>query len=257
MSDVAAAVPEETRFFVILMPWGRVGSNLVVGALDRMTSVKVANEPTTAIVSAAQRDNWSKARVAAEQLDQLDALLAANAGRRRAVGLKLSYRSLAAPDAYLQRLVSGAFVPVFMVRRNFLKCAVSQMRAQHRATGTPDPRWNSPWAVGRNEPKPGPITVDPDRVLRLLRDFERCHYALLAAKNAFPNPPLIIEYEDLAADPRAVIASMLNEIGLPTPENIRVVYRKATSDRLRDDIVNYDALASVVGKAGYGWFLDK
>jgi hypothetical protein len=247
----------ETRFFALLMPWGRVGSNLMAAALSRQPGIALANEPTTRIRTDAQREGWSEAQVRRAQFDQLAAFHAEHAGRRRAAGLKLSHRSLSEPLAYLTRLRAMDFLPVAMVRENTLKCAVSQMRAQARSrAGAAGGGWRSPWAIGADEPKPGPAPLDPAEAIRLAGVFAEAQETMdRTLARVFGSDVLRVEYRDLAADPEGEVARVFAHLGLDAPERLELAHRKATSDDLSEDVTNYAEFAAAVRASPYARFL--
>jgi hypothetical protein len=262
MSDDLAPAPG--RFFAVLMPWGRVGSNLVAATLAASPDIVIDNEPATRIRTLGARDGLSRAAMNAAQFAHLAEFHQTHRGAARTAGIKLSHRSLIAPRDYAQRLADLGFVPVIMLRDNFLKCAISQMRATARAE--PDPQtgrhWQSPWAVARSEPKPGPVHIDPAEALRLVRVFEKHHNALIETAEAVFGPVfgpdvLRIEYRDLAADPEGTIGNLFIRFGLTPPEVIALPYQKATSDALREDITNYAEFAQAVEEAGLAHFLEQ
>jgi hypothetical protein len=253
-------VPEPGRFFALVMPWGRVGSNLVAATLAASPDIVIDNEPATRIRTLGARDGLSRDAMNAAQFAHLAEFYQTHRATARAAGIKLSHRSLIAPRDYAQRLVDLGFVPVIMLRDNFLKCAVSQMRATARAD--PDPKtgqhWQSPWAVARSEPKPGPVHIDPAEALRLTRVFEKHHNALIETAEAVFGPDVLrIEYRALAADPEGTIGNLFIRFGLTPPDVIALLYQKATSDALREEITNYAAFAQAVEQAGLAHFLEQ
>lgn len=249
-----------TRFFVILMPWGRVGSNLITMTLAASKNIEIDNEPSTRLNTLGRREGWSSERIAERQLEHLSTFHRIHRDKVSAAGLKLSHRSLIAPGDYMNRLIELGFFPIIMVRKNFLKCAVSQMRALARveALRGRSQNWNSPWAVGRTEPKPGPIPIDPSEAIRLTGEFEKHHHALIAtSRAAFGQGTMQIEYRELASDPGATIRKIYGALELTSPRRVRVPHRKATSDLLSEDIPNYTEFADAIHAAGLGHFLEK
>ncbi len=249
---------DRTRFFAILMPWGRVGSNLVTMALAASENIEIDNEPATRLSTSGHQEGWSKEMIGARQLEHLSSFHEAHRDAGGAAGLKLSHRSLIAPRDYAECLIELDFLPIIMLRNNFLKCAVSQMRALARveALRRQRPNWRSPWAVGRTEPKPGPTTIDPTEAIRLTQVFEKHHLALLeTSRAAFTRDTIQIEYRQLASNPGATIERLFRALDLSPPKRIRVPHKKATSDLLSQDITNYTEFAEAVHRAGLGHFL--
>lgn len=248
---------EAPRRFVLLMPWGRVGSNLVAATLGRRPDIRIDNEPTTRIRTYGERDGVSTQDQAKRQLAELETFLAATAdtAETRAAGLKLSFRSLLEPRVYLFRLRTANVPLVLMTRQNHLKSAVSQLRARARAEAEDVP-WQSPWAVRAKEPKPGPVALDPDEVIRLTKLFRQLHHETLKTVRAvYGDDWIIVEYDHLAANPEAEIGRICDWIGLARFDTADLPYRKATSDDLSEDVTNYKALARAAREAGFGQML--
>lgn len=240
--------------FCLLMPWGRVGSNLVSALLQDRPGLVLQNEPTTRIRTLGERNRVPRHEQAAQQLKELERLLMVS-GRYQWTGLKLSHRSLLQPSDYLGRLLAAGSRLVLMTRGNHLRCAVSQMRALERArSGKSGLR--SPWGVRASEQKPGPSEIDPNEAVRLTRLFGRLEAATLASvRQVFGTDWLAVEYADLAADPGIVLADICDWIGMPRFEVTALPYRKATADDLADDVLNHAALVEVVTDAGLERFL--
>lgn len=245
-----------TRFFLILMPWGRVGSNLVSLTLSRTPKVVIDNEPTTRIRTEGHQAGYTKPEMGDQQLAHLSNFVSAHADTGRTAGLKLSHRSLIAPLDYLGTAKNYGFDPIVMTRRNHLKTAVSQLRAQHRAQQTAS-RWESPWAVRSEEPKPGPTMIDVVEAIRLTGVFSKLETAMQSSISAvFGDAVLRIEYADLAAAPTKHVAMIHDHLGVPLADKIDLSHRKATSDVLADDILNYDEFCDAVRAAGLDHFIE-
>lgn len=240
-----------TQLFAILMPWGRVGSNLVAATLRAEAGVLIDNEPTTRIRTFGQRDGIPEAVQAEQQSDELERFLRLSV-RYRFAGLKLSHRSLLQPASYLGRLREAGAKPILMVRANHLKTAISQLRAEARARGGGP--WQSPWAIAAAEDKPGPAPVDCDKAIRLARLFAKLEAQARASVDAtFGNAVLEVEYADLAARPDEVLAKIRAWIGMPPADPAATMpHRKATSDDLREDVTNHTDLARAAEAAGLG-----
>lgn len=251
------AVSNNGRRFVLLMPWGRVGSNLVAATLASSPDIRIDNEPTTRIRTFGERDGVPKEDQAQQQLAELETFLAEDPDDMRAAGLKLSYRSLIEPRVYLAHLRTAAVPLVLMTRKNHLKCAVSQLRARVRAGAESTP-WQSPWAVRAQEPKPGPVEIDPVETVRLAKLFERLHAETLkAVRRVYGDDWLSVEYAELAASPKSVIGRICDWTGLDRPETEDLPHRKATSDDLSEDVLNYTELASAAEAAGFADMLSR
>lgn len=247
----------EAVLFALLMPWGRVGSHLLATAFSETPGVRVENEPTTSIRTHGHKAGLSLSEIGEQQMQHLEAFVDAGSAGQVGAGLKLSHRSLVDQPGYLHRLSELGFRLVLMVRRNHLKCAVSQLRALARAQrGRRETPWASPWAVMTDEPKPGPEPIDVAEAIRLTGVFEALHQKMMdRVQTIYGTGWTSVEYEALSADPHGVIRDVFTYLELPAPETIAIRHRKATSDSLSEDILNYAEFEAAVKKAGLGGFL--
>ncbi|MEQ9260132.1 MAG: hypothetical protein RIG84_13680 [Roseovarius sp.] len=244
--------------FTLLMPWGRVGSHLVTSALNAEHGIRVLNEPTTAIRTHGHRAKKKVAEISAEQFAHLETFTSELPAGLGAAGLKLSHRSLVEQEAYLGRLRALGYRLVLQTRENHLKCAVSQMRALERARAASGakPAWASPWAVRPDEPKPGATALDPEEAVRLTRLFRTLHTRMLdVAGEVYGEDLMVVEYDRLSRAPEATIGAVFAYLGLDAPERIALEHRKATSDSLREDVLNYAEFAAAIEAAGLGVYL--
>lgn len=243
--------------FALMMPWGRVGSNLLTSTINANSAVKVLNEPTTGIRTRGQAAGLSFDQIRQEQLQHLESFVEDQGPDGHARGVKLSYRSLVDRTAYLQRLAALDFRMVVMVRDNFLKCAISQRRALARvAEAGKDGKWSSAWLIKSTEPVPPAISIGVEETVRVTSQFETIHYEMLGRIGAvFGSNYHLVRYEDLLEDQEATIRKVFDYLGLQQPEKIEIKQRKATSDKPSDDILNYDELSTAMIEAGMGRYV--
>lgn len=248
---------DRPKFFAILMPWGRVGSNLLVSALNATPKIKVENEPTTGLRSRGRAAGLTLEEINAQHHAHLDDFVANASADMAACGLKLAYRSLIDRSSYMERLAAHDVQLVLMTRANFLKCAVSQQRAFARVNQAGEKGlWSSAWGVTIDEPKPTAVPLDIEKTIQAAHAFEVLHYEMLGrVQSVVGTRYKHITYEALQADLEPTIQSVFTELGLQAPDDVVIRHRKATSDRLQDDIVNYDAFAKAVTDAGMGRYL--
>lgn len=250
----------DPKLFVLLMPWGRVGSNLVSASMSGRRRIHIENEPTTRIKTFGIQNQLSWEDMQIQQFEHLESFVQNHRLHAMAVGLKLSHRSLIDPAQYLARLAEHRFAMVLLLRDNFLKCAVSQVRAVARARnpGHFAEKWESPWAVAANEPKPGKMKIDVNLTLRLAAEFAKHHEATLnSVHKTFGAQFMRIEYADLAADPEQTLTRLYAYLGLEAPREILIPHRKATSEDLSKDIFNYEEFERKVRESAFSRFLEK
>lgn len=244
--------------FAIIMPWGRVGSNLVVSVLGQNCRVSIANEPTTGIRSR-NRDLRSSFAVDRDQLAYLrgfpDQKAIGPASRKLPLrGVKLSHRSFVSPMSAYAVLREKGFRIVAMDRDNHLKTAISQIRAEQRAKAGDQP---GAWSVPRDAAAPGASTIPPDLALRRARAFAGASAQMhdyLA--HFFGDDLLKIRYEDLNVDPKPVIFSIARYLGLDLDKGFDLPHQKATDDDLSRSVSNWDEVRAVFADSEFAAYLD-
>lgn len=244
--------------FAILMPWGRVGSNLVVSVLGEQAGIGIANEPTTALAS--RHRDQPDGRFLADR-DQIAYLRAfpdiAGFGTKvppgPLLGMKLSHRSLISPYTAHAVLAERGFRIVAMYRDNHIKTAISQIRAEMRAqAGSKDA-----WSVSRRSRPPGPMRVRVALALarartcadnaRLMRDY-LAHF--------HPEGRIDIRYEDLNAEPHDTIRRIAAHVGVTLPSGFVLPHRKATEDDLSRSVTNWDEVRAAFADSEFAGLLD-
>ena len=218
--------------FLLLMPWGRVGSNLVFEILRQSAPMKLANESLNGVRS------WdAQARWFAQFYET-----ATPATAHAFIGSKQNMLAVRDDAAFAQLCRAAGLRIVRLRRASILKTAVSQMRAEEHAKTTKS------WAVKRGGPTLGACAIDPALLLKRLRIMEACD-ARLSALFA-PEETLDIAYEELAAALAPTIARVRAHLGVPqTP--YKVPFDKATPDRLADAIVNLEEVRAALQGTRY------
>lgn len=245
--------------FAILMPWGRVGSNLVVGVLCKNNKVSIANEPTTALRSRAANEPNKEFSIDSAQIDYLRTFPTGVYGKFPArknskFGVKLAHRSFVSPMMAYATLREQGYRLVTMDRRNHVKSAVSLIRAnQRRATAQ-----KSAFAVAVDERKPGPTIIPPANLIRLAKVFQEKsalmqHYA----NHEYGAEKLEIYYEDMLQDPKTTIRQIADYLDISLPADFELPYKKTTNDSLCEDILNYDEVVKELSKVGMDEYLMK
>lgn len=226
--------------FIILMQWGRVGSNLLLNIIGQSRTATLANE------------RFNTIRTLPEQLAWYETHFAAPAPGRTMVGTKENVLALADPGILADRFRADGLRIIRMRRDNLVKAAVSQMRAEAYAALTKERDGTARWAVRREEEPLGPVALDPEVLLRRIGHMSRARAALLDLFR--PEEVLDVEYERLLADLPAVVADTRRHLGLPA-RPFDVPFRKATPDDLRAALSNYEEVAEAVRAAGHGAML--
>lgn len=143
---------------MLLMPWGRVGSNLLVmmlrDSLPRGT-VKIGNEPFTRIKNADRQSEW------------LDRHFGIASSKLRLIGCKSSIRAMAIADLLARDMERLGLSLIRHRRRNLVKVAVSVLRGRLYAAHTMRKHGEQKWGVRPgNRPLP-PTALDPEAFVQV------------------------------------------------------------------------------------------
>ena len=250
--------------FALIMPWGRVGSNLVVGVLTSIRGVVISNEPTTSLktLTAGKPNSQFQADMEQTRFMQSWPEVPASSLLQESYesispilpyGLKLSHRSFVSPMTIYSILRDRNFRVVRMDRRNHVKSAVSQIRAEqrYRASG------GAAFAIPKGHERPGPSTLSVRQVVAKTQMFEKFSSEMESyLAQVVGGSILECYYEDLLRTPQDQIRRVADFLNISLPAKFELAFEKATSDRLRDDILNYDEVAAALVEAGYGAYVD-
>jgi len=218
--------------FLLAMPWGRVGSHLLVGILSRSLGharLRMASEELTV------RPDWTSD----DQLAWLDDHF--GLGRRTDglgmvthIGSKESAVAVRDRDRFSARCVEGGIRIVRMRRANVVKAAVSQVRARdHAAT-------SGGWSIAPDEPAPGPSFIEPMR-LRGVIDTMVAADAML--RSMFTGCAVHdVEYADLLRDLDGVVHRVRDFLTIEQ-RAYQVTHAKMTPDDLTASVLNLDEIA--------------
>ena len=215
--------------FMLLMPWGRVGSNLLFAILRQSAPMKLANESLNSIRAADAQAAWFR------EFYETDV----DAPSQAFIGSKQNMLAIR-DDTAMAGLIRGAGLRVVRLRRaNLVKAAVSQIRAEQYADKTGAETGQRLWAVKKGHAPLGRAAIDPELLATRIGIMEAADRRLMQAFAAAE--VLDIDYEDVRASLDAVVARVRDHLGVPqAPFN--VPYDKATPDSLQDAIENYDAV---------------
>ncbi len=208
----------------VLMPWGRVGSNLMMSYLNSVLNSDVRNEP------------FNRIKIKEDQLAWLrDYYLQGKYGPDRLA--KLSMRSLDKIRP-IERFLNKRDVKVIrMFRRNHLKTVVSQIRAEQYATLTKDETGVAKWGV-RQSDKPLPATkIDVKLLAHRIKIIEQDQIDLKALEL---KQHIDIYYEDMANDMLSVFKNVSEFLGIDYNSNFKPPFKKATPNNLSSAILNLD-----------------
>lgn len=244
--------------FAICMPWGRVGSNLVVSVLNDHAGIGIANEPTTVLASRRRKEPGRQFLTDLDQLAYLQDFpdigrfgLPVLGGPLR--GIKLAHQSLVSPMAAHAVLAERGFRIIAMYRDNHIKTAISQIAAERRAqAGSRDA-----WSVSRRSRPPAPVEVRPTLALARARACAQSARRMRDYLGHFhPEGGLSVRYEDLNAAPHDTIRRIAEHLGLRLPQKFVLPHRKATDDDLSRSVTNWSEVRAAFADSEFAGLLD-
>ena len=231
------------RNAVMLMPWGRVGSNLV-NDIVRQTGRSVFNEPLTGVESRGRRAGLGAEGIAAAQADWLRENLKAGAAPWF---LNLSALSVGEPEATAAYL--DQFDPIWIIldRQDIPATVLSSLRieawvAEGRRIGE-----HRGWAIpkGRNSAfRPYVAPADLRRVMRYVDIGRSVMERMVSGRKARR-----YWYEDILLDLQGTVTDILHQVGLGTTLPQPRTGRFGT-DHLSSMVANPVELAEVIRDEG-------
>jgi len=220
------------------MPWGRVGSNLLMNLIGQAKIKKKLNsEKLNQLKTAEEQVVWMREFYEFDQIPDV-----------RLIGSKqnvLSMRDI----AVIANLARAERLHLIRMRRdNFVKAAVSQMRAEEYAQRTLHDTGTARWAVRPEDPRPESGRIDPSILLRRVRMM---HDQQLRMLNWFGSLEGIdIEYDELRCNLHEIYTRVAGYLGLPSALP-SVQFIKATPDNLQAAVTNYAEILSVLAGTEY------
>jgi hypothetical protein len=220
------------------MPWGRVGSNLLLDALGASPFIVCENEPLTRIRSTSpDPDAEQKAWYVRSRLDE-------EGGPVRVVNL--SIRSIVDHDHFLERFADERDAAFFFLdRRNLAHVVLSVLKARHYAETYRARHGRATWAVRAGEEIELTTPVDVDLFMEMIAALERDRAVFDAYRARLRGTD--IYYTDLALSLPMVVEEVCGQLALPVPAYTpRMV--KAIRRPYREEFAGYDSLAAHVAR---------
>jgi LPS sulfotransferase NodH len=125
---------------------------------------------------------------------------------------------------------------VLMHRRNLVKAAVSQMRAEQYAEKTKKETGQARWGVKPGSEGLGPSEIDPDVLLQRIEIMVESTGALFDVFGREAH--LSVAYEEILEDAHRVIDRVCTALGVELAP-IELAFQKATSSSLPEDVTNF------------------
>jgi len=212
--------------FLIMTPWGRVGSNLLFNSIGQVvgaTSRKFVNENFNLLRDAAAQLAWTRAFYTDKEGPPL-------------IGCKQNILSVGDREA-LGELVADLGVPLIRLRRaNILKVAVSQLRAEIYAARSRERTGVAAWGVRSDSEPLGPVELDAGRFLRVASHARRADDLL--ARFSPATRTLDLEYRQLQGGDNQAAEQVCGWLGLSVTQKARPFFTKATPDDLAAAVPN-------------------
>lgn len=224
--------------FILLMPWGRVGSNLLFAILQKSAPMKVNNEGLNPLRTSGEQEAW---------LQNYYEFDSQNASHTH-IGSKQNLLAIHDLERFSRMLHDGAVRVVRLRRDNLVKAAVSQMRAKQYADQTAAETGTPRWGIRSGQPPMGPTHLDPGALLKRIGIMEEQHKRLMGA--FLDEPVLDIEYEEINGSLVSVVARLRRYLDLPD-KRFTVPFVKATPDDLSEAIANFGEIRTRL--AGTPW----
>lgn len=216
--------------FMLLMPWGRVGSNLLVAILRQLVPMKLDNERFNQLKTDVQQKAW---------LNEFYEIGAEPASRPY-IGSKQNVLAIRDFDAMRKRLADNSIRVVRLRRDNIVKTAISQMRAEQYAEMMERETGRRPWAIRPGDETLGPTAIDPDILVRRIELIERMQERLMTGFSS--DEVLDLEYEAINNRLRRAVRQLCRFLDVPFDRPFRVPHIKATPDDLETAVTNFGAI---------------
>lgn len=228
--------------FMLLMPWGRVGSNLLIDILRQSAPMKLQNENLIHVADSQRQLEWIS------EFYETDRATHA----KRYIGSKQNVRSIRDAEAFSLALRGSGVRVVCLWRRNLLKSAVSQIRGELYAEKTARESGAPSWAVKKGATPLEATRIDPDLLLKRVSIMEQQQIRMEQAFSAVSG--LDLEYEELHHNLTGAVSRLRSFLEVPqVPFSVQFV--KATPDTLSDAIVNFPEVQERLASTPYAKYL--
>jgi LPS sulfotransferase NodH len=215
--------------FILLMPWGRVGSNLLMDILRQSAPMKLNNERFNTLRTAEEQEGW---------LGEFYEIGAASPSRPF-IGSKQNMFATRDIAALMQFLCVHPFKVVRLRRENLVKAAISQIRAEQYAKKAVRETGKASWAIRKGTEGLGPSHIDPDLFIKRVGLMQTMHLRLMS--DFKHDAVLDIEYEEINSSLPEVVERLRDHLGVPQ-RPYKVSFEKATPDDLSIAVENLSAL---------------
>jgi hypothetical protein len=225
--------------FMLLMPWGRVGSNLLAAILRQLAPMKLESERFNQLKTDSEQKAWF------EEFYELGAQQAS----APYIGSKQNVLAVRDFEAMWRRLTEHSIRVVRLRRDNVVKTAISQMRAERYAEKMARETGKRIWAVKAGADRLAPTDIDPDVLARRIAVIEKLQQRLMTTFAS--NKVLDLEYESINTGLERTIFELCSFLDIPAGAPYRVPHIKATPNDLRAAIANFEAIEARLAGTPY------
>ena len=229
------------RFFII-MPWGRVGSNLLMSLIQQARESKKLNS-----------EMFNQLKTPEEQIRWFSEFY--EIGREQSVTLIGSKQSLLSTRdiSAIENLLRGCDAKLIRMRRDdCLRAAISQIRAEQYARETLIMSGKARWGVSKGEVPLGPSYIDPDVLVHRITMIEEHQKLMISSFSGLDI--LDLEYEEINTTLPKVYNRVADFLGFQA-RPYSVPFAKATPNDVRDVIVNIAEVKDAISGSPYAAYL--
>ncbi len=229
---------------VCLMPWGRVGSNLLNSIIARGRNVVVYNEPLTRIDSRGRKSGESRKQIWTAQRDWLAENIV-QPDTDSTVFLNLSAVHVLRAAAFAKLIAPRKPTYIVLDRRDDLATAVSALRTRAWVDEGAAIGEKRTWAIPKDARVDFRPNIDPKALVDAVQIIQNGRDTITQITTAAKATPTVYYYEDLVFDMTGVVADVFAKSRIPF-YGFDVKSGKFGSARLADMVANPDALAKTV-----------
>lgn len=228
-----------TRTVVLLMPWGRVGSNLVNSVITRSKALRVWNEPLTGVQTRVIGAGGTVADVWPAQREWLVENILPQA---ESVFLNVAANSVGDPHDFATLMEPVQPVYLVLDRLDDLATAISALRTEAWVREGVEKGEKRSWSIPSGESVNFRPQIDPAKLKAAYTIIQSGRRNIETITSGRPRSDFL--YEDLLRDMKTTVEAILDAAGVPVYA-FKVTSAKFGSDALADMVENANDLAQV------------
>ncbi len=232
------------KLVVLLMPWGRVGSNLVNGVVQRSKAMKVWNEPLTAVQTVVVGQGGSRADIAAAQFNWIKENLES---ATTDIFLNIAANSIEDPNQMGSLLWDLKPTFICLDRKDDLATAISALRTEQWVREGALIGEKRAWSIPSGLSVSFRPHIEASRLraaINIIREGRR-KMAIITGQSQCKT----FFYEDLVADMGGTITTILTAAAIPAYD-FKISTAKFGSSNLADMLENHEEIRTVAEELG-------